>query len=92
MNGQQEVFLTNVRKIQDEVVNVMLTNRNRYDDLDELISDATYEMTCRIMELFDGYYNEELKYRITEMNSNETVNEFSNLHDLCEGYLKCSNK
>ena len=49
-------------------------------------------MTYKILELMDGYYNKDLKYKLTEINSDEVVNSITSLHDLCEYYLRFSDK
>ena len=87
-----DFFLKSINNIQDEVINVMLINKDKYDNLEEMITDATYEMTYKIFELMDGYYNKDLQYRLIEINSNEVVNDSTNIHDLCEDYLKYSDK
>lgn len=49
-------------------------------------------MTYKICELIDGLYDKNVKYRLTEINSNEVINNDAYFHDLCEDYLKCSDK
>ena len=60
MSSQMDFFLKSINNIQDEVINVMLINKDKYDNLEEMITDATYEMTYKIFELMDGYYNKDL--------------------------------
>lgn len=92
MSSQIDFFLKTISIIQDEVINVALINKDKYDNFEEIITDVTYEMTYKIFELMDGYYNKDLRYKLTEINSDEVVNNITNLHDLCEDYLKCSDK
>ena len=86
MSSQIDLFLKTINNIQDEVINVALINKDKYDNLEEIITDVTYEMTYKILELMDGYYNKDLKYKLTEINSNEVVNSITSLHYLCEDY------
>ena len=92
MSSQIDLFFKTINNIQDEVINVALINKDKYDNLEEIITDVTYEMTYKILELMDGYYNKDLKYELTEINSNEVVNSITSLHDLCEDYLRFSDK
>jgi hypothetical protein len=79
-------------RIQDEVINIKLIENDKYDNIEEVIIDVSYEMTYKILELIDGYYNKNLKYLMIEMNSKEEVNTNKDLHNLCECYLKCTDK
>lgn len=92
MSSQMDSFFRAVNAIQDEVINVALIKKEKYDNIEELVTDTTYEMTYKIFELIDGLYNRSVKYSVTEINSNEVINDGIDFHDLCEDYLKCSNK
>ena len=92
MSSQMDLFFRTVHAIQDEVINIALTKKEKYDNTEELIADVSYEMTYKICELIDGLYDKNVKYRLTEINSNEVINNDAYFHDLCEDYLKCSDK
>ena len=40
MFSQMDFFLKSINNIQDEVINVMLINKDKYDNLEEMITDA----------------------------------------------------
>lgn len=40
MSSQMDFFLKSINNIQDEVINVMLINKDKYDNLEEMITDA----------------------------------------------------
>ena len=52
-----------------------------------MLNDITYETICRIMELLDGYYNNNLKGEIIDVQSGESISSEIELHDQCEDYL-----
>lgn len=92
MSDQMEIFLEAVKSIQNEVINIALIKKDKYDGVEEIITDVTYEMAYRIFELIDGYHNRKLKYKLTEIKSNKVVNADRDFHDLCEDYLKFTEK
>ena len=55
MKKEQEIFWKEVQKIQDYVVNVSLSKMSKYDDVEKLLNDVTYETIYGMMELLDGH-------------------------------------
>ena len=87
MTKNQELLFKELRNIQEYVVNVTLIESKRYQDLESMLNDITYETICRIMELLDGYYNNNLKGEIIDVQSGESISSEIELHDQCEDYL-----
>ena len=92
MQNEQKIFWTEIQKIQDTVVNVSLIKAQKYDSMEELLNDVTYETICALMELLDGYRNEDIYGEITSRGTGSKLNSNVELHDCCEEYLKCSDK
>ena len=90
MMMEQELFWKEIRKIQDFVVSVSLTKYSKYDDIEELLNDVTYETIYRLMELIDGVANNNIKGEIINVLSGSSINLDIELHDYCEEYLNCS--
>ena len=87
MNDELNMFLMQLKKIQKEVIQEKLCCIHNYNTSRELLADSSYEIIYRITELIDGYYNEDIKYIITDLN-NIQINANVDIHDLCEDYLE----
>lgn len=61
MTEEQELFWSEIKQIQDFVVNVSLTKYSKYDDMEKLLNDVTYETIYRLIELIDGVKNKSIK-------------------------------
>ena len=92
MKSEQEDFLKELAKIQDEQTNIFLSKLGKFDDgqTRECLENFSYEIIYRIMELLDGYYDSKKKYEVKNVFTNAIVNDKLNLHDLCEDFLRCS--
>lgn len=89
--GEQEIFWKEIKKIQTSVVDVSLLKYKQYgNNIEMLLNDVTYETIYKIMELFDGFRNESLRYEIVNKVNGISVNKNTGLHDCCEEHLKCS--
>lgn len=90
MNKEQEYFLKELAKIQDEQVNILLIQKGETsnNELRSELESFSYEIIYRIMDLLDGYYNSEKKYEIKNVNTNTILNDKLGFHDLCEKFLK----
>ena len=89
--GEQEIFWREIKKIQTSVVDVSLTKYKQYgNNIEMLLNDVTYETIYKIMELFDGFRNESLRYEIVNKENGISVNKNIGLHDCCEEHLNCS--
>lgn len=87
---QQELFWKEVQKIQDYVVNITLSKMSEYDDVEKLLNDVTYETIYGIMELLDGYKNNDLRGEVIDNLTGCSINSDIELHNYCEDYLNCS--
>ncbi len=88
MTELQIMFLENLGTIQNEVINIMLCNLNKYNKTEDILLDVTYEIIIKIMELFDGYYDRNLKLDIVNKNTSQSIIEGVQLHDKCVDFLK----
>lgn len=66
------------------------TKVSMYNDMEELLNDVTYETIYGIMELLDGYKNNDLRGEIVDKSNGVIVNSNLDLHNYCEEYLNCS--
>ncbi len=90
MERKQELFWREVQKIQDHVVNVFLLKVSKYDDMEKLLNDVTYETIYGIMELLDGHKSNDLRGEIINKLTGVCINSDTELHNYCEEYLKCT--
>ena len=90
INKEKETFLKQISKIQDEQINIFLTQIGEFENnkLRTEYENFSYEIIYRIMELLDGYYNSKLKYELKNIINNTIINKKSNFHDLCTIFLK----
>lgn len=92
MTKNQELLFKELRSIQEYVVNVTLIRSNKYESIEPMLNDITYETIYRIMELLDGYYNKDLKGEIIDVQTGESISSEIELHDYCEDYLIFADK
>lgn len=90
MQDEQKEFWEEIQKIQERVVSISLIKASKYDDMEMLLNDVTYETICAFMELLDGYKNKDLCGKIINKSTGHEINSDMELHDYCEDYLKCS--
>ncbi|MCM1328421.1 MAG: hypothetical protein NC253_03190 [Ruminococcus sp.] len=90
MSDELILFWKEIKMIQEYVVNVSLSKESKYDNVRDLLNDVTYETICKIMELLDGYRNNNLKGVIIDNLSNKVINCNIELHDFCEKFLNVS--
>ena len=90
MQREQKVFWDEVQKIQENTVKISLIKASKYDSIETLLNDVTYETICAFMELLDGYKNKDLYGKIISKSTGNEINSGIDLHDYCEDYLKCS--
>ena len=83
-------FWKEIQKIQDFVVNVSLSKISKYDDMEKLLNDVTYETIYGLMELLDGHKNNDLRGEIIYKLTDSSINSDIELHNYCEVYLNCS--
>lgn len=91
MTREQELFWKEIQRIQDYVVNVSLSKISKYDDMEKLLNDVTYETIYGIMELLDGHKNNALRGEVINKLTGSSINSNIELHNYCEEYLSCSN-
>lgn len=87
---EKELFFQELRKIQDFAIGTALSKEDKYDGTEQLLEDVTYDVIYRICEMIDGYGNPSIKYNITNLKTQKSVNEKIDLHDECEDYLRCT--
>lgn len=86
MSGKRD-FLNELKLIQDVVVNVMLSNKSKYNDIEDLLIDTTYETIYKILELIDGYGINKKKYEVKDIINDEIINKKTSIHNMCEETL-----
>ena len=82
-----EEFFKELNIIQDSIINVMLSQQNKYDSVDKIITDTTYEAIYRVLELIDGFGVNNTQYELKNLNTGHIINEKKNMHDKCEEVL-----
>lgn len=88
MTKNQELIFKELRNIQEYAVSVTLIRSKKYeDDIESMLNDITFETICRIMELLDGYYNNDLRGEIIDVQSGKSISSEIELHDCCVDYL-----
>lgn len=88
MNDEQKLFYMELRKIQDLAIGTSLSKQSEYNETEDMLEDITYDVLYRICEMIDGYRNNLIKYNISNLKSNNIVNENIALHDWCEEFLR----
>lgn len=90
MTEEQKNLLKELSIIQESVVNVTLSKVEKYNNVETMLKDVTYETIYRLMELIDGYRGESIKYNIVNSKSGNCINQGIDLHDYCEDNLECA--
>ena len=90
MKSKQVLFWEEIQKIQDYVINISLSKMSKYDDVEKLLKDVTYETIYGMMELLDGHKTSDLRGEIIDKSTGFSINTNIELHNYCEEYLKCS--
>ena len=80
-------FYDELKTIQDIVINIMISNSQKYNSMEDLIMDTTYETIYKVLELIDGYGSNNNKYEIINISKKEILNKTGLLHDDCEENL-----
>ena len=86
MTKEQNEFFQELANIQEYCVNVALSKKDKYRDMEELLKDVTCEVVYRIMELLDGY-GEGPRCNIINTVTSKSINEGIELHDKCMNFL-----
>lgn len=90
MNDEQILFYEELRKIQDFAIGTSLCRQNKYENIEDMLEDITYDVIYMICEMIDGYRHNLIKYKIVNIKNDKVVNDKIELHDWCEGYLRCT--
>ena len=85
-----EIFWKEIQNIQRETVDIFLSKITKYDDMENLLQDVSYEVIYGMLELLDGLKNDEIKGNIITVSNGNVINSHMDLHNYCEDYLKCS--
>lgn len=84
-------FWNELKKIQKITVDTYLYEYSKYDNIEDLLNEVTFNTIYSFIELLDGLKNENIKGEIINLKSNNIINRDSLLHDFCEEYLKSAN-
>ncbi len=91
MTKGQEVFWEEIKELQDEILCIYSLKLSKYDTKEDLLKDVTYEIIYSLMELLDGFRNENIRGNVIFLPSGESINsEYDPLHNYCENYLNIS--
>ena len=60
----QREFFEELSNIQDYCVNVGLCNKDKFNNLEDLLNEVTCDAIYRVMESLDGYGSNTAKYNI----------------------------
>ena len=88
--SDQELFLEELRGIQDFVIEVSLCKQDEYKNTEEMLKGVTYETIYRVCEMIDGYGHNSTKYKLVNTQNGNVLNEKLELHDQCADYLRCA--
>lgn len=83
----QKDFFETLRSIQDTAVYQALEEYDKKDSLEDLLYNATYEVITSICEVLDGYTNDDMQLDLIDKNSNISLKEGIQMHDVCSNYL-----
>ena len=83
MDNEILEWFDSLKKIQKETIGSKLCNYDK--DIEYELTDFSYELVYRILELIDGYYNDNGKY-LMEHNG-KYINKSIDLHNLSESFL-----
>ena len=87
MTKMQTLFFEELSYIQEYCVNVALCNSKKNINDEERLQDLTGDVIYRVMELLDGYACGLPRFKLTNVNTGEVLNDGIELHDKCVGYL-----
>ncbi|MFS0592684.1 hypothetical protein AB1L05_13920 [Cytobacillus horneckiae] len=87
LSSSQELFFTTLQEIQEEVVQIALSKCS-CENAERLLYDVTYDTIYSIMELIDGYTKDNLQLDIIEKESEKSLKENIQLHDVCVDFIK----
>lgn len=91
MTKGQEVFWEKIKRLQDEILCIYSLKLSRYDTKEDLLKDVTYDTIYSLMELLDGFRNENIRGNVIFLSSGKSINsEHDPLHNYCENYLSIS--
>ena len=88
MTKEQNEFFQELANIQEYCINVALSKKEKYHDMEELLKDVTCEVVYRIMELLDGYGEGVPRCDIINTVTSKSINEGIELHDKCMNFLE----
>ena len=90
MTTLQQKFFLELKQIQEDEVLIKLSKKDRYENMEDILTDITYDTIFRIMELIDGYRNDGLQLDLIDKNTFESIKNGIELHDQCPEFLKCT--
>ncbi len=85
-------FFKSIQSIQKDIINVMLIKSDKYNNVQEMLEDTTYETIYALLAMLDGFGPDKIKYEIKNTQNNTIENESTTLHDKCEEFLLFSEK
>ncbi len=85
---KQKQFFTALKDIQEAAVNISLCQDISTVKIEDVLYNVTYETIYSIMELFDGYVDENITLDIIDSNSRESLKRGIQLHDVCTHFIK----
>ena len=86
----QAMFFYELRRIQMNAINGCMGNLEKYKSQVDILRDVTFDVIIMIMELLDGYANEQIKCNITNIKTGNTLNSDIEMQDMCADVLACS--
>ncbi len=89
--NSRDSFFEEVRVAQDRLINILRCNKDKYNNVDDLVIDSTYEAIYSVLEIIDGFNTTGKKYYLTDCTSEEVLNSNSCLHNECENRLMHTN-
>lgn len=90
MKEEEKKFFSELCCIQKIVINMIISKEKKFDSVESMLKETTYETIYRCMELFDGYGENKEKYEIKNLASGNVLNNDIELHNQCETYLQFS--
>lgn len=87
LSSSQKLFFQTLHEIQDEAVQGALSKYNCVN-AEKLLYEVTYDTIYGILELIDGYTQENLQLDLIEKESNNSLKQNIQLHDVCVDFIK----
>ncbi len=84
------MFFYELRRIQINAINSCMGSLEKYKSQVDILRDVTFDVIIMIMELLDGYTNEQIKCNITNIKTGNTLNSNIEMQDMCADVLECS--